>query len=75
MSGYKPGEQDANKGGGIFYGETETVELIDWEEIFKQHQEETARLEKERQERIEGAEKQEKSWELLRECIGYIKDN
>ena len=30
---------------------------------------------KERKDRIEGAEKQEKSWELLRECVGYIKEN
>ena len=65
----------ANKGDGVYYGDTETVELIDWEETFRQHLEETARMEKERQKRIEGAEKQEKSWELLRECVGYIKEN
>ena len=56
----------------IFYGETETVEMVNWEELFKQHQEETERIEQERRERQEKAEKQEQSWELLRVCVGFI---
>ena len=57
------------------YGELEEVELTDWEEKFKQYREETVRLETEQEERIARAEKQEESWKLLRECIGYIKEN
>ena len=59
----------------VHYGELEEVELIDWEEKFKAHQEETARINKERENRIEQKEKQEKSWELLRECVKYIKEH
>ena len=42
----------------IYYGETEQVELVDWEERFKKHQEETREMEKEREARIERKEKQ-----------------
>ena len=52
----------------IFYGEKETVEMVNWEELFKQHQEATARIEQERRETQDKAEKQEHSWELLRVC-------
>ena len=50
------------------------VEIIEWEEIFDNHNRETIRLEKEREERIENKEKQEKSWELLRECRKFLKE-
>ena len=59
----------------IYYGETETVELVDWEERFKKHLEETREIERQREARIENMEKQEKSWELLRECMAYLKEN
>ena len=58
----------------IFEGETETVEMMNWEELFREHQEETAKIEKERRERQDKAEKQEQSWELLRVCVGFIKE-
>ena len=41
----------------IFYGEKETVEVVNWEEMFKKHQEETSRLDREDKERIERKEK------------------
>ena len=39
------------------YGQEEEVELTNWEEIFRTHIQETKRLEKENEERIERAEK------------------
>jgi hypothetical protein len=39
-----------------------------WEEKFRAHIEETNRLEKEREDKIERADKKEQSWQLLREC-------
>ena len=60
---------------GVRYGETQRVEMVDWEETFKKHQEETKRMEKERTEKLERAEKNEKSWMLLRECVQYTKEN
>ena len=68
-------EEEPEKLEGVYYGETEEVEMTDWEELFRKHREETVRLEKEQEERIARAEKQEESWQLLRECIGYIKEN
>ena len=61
----------------IFYGraEAETKELVDWEEKFRKHQLETIELEKEREARIEESEKKEKSWEMLRVCTSYLKEN
>ena len=32
-------------------------------------------MEREREERIEKKEKQEKSWELLRHCMAYLKEH
>ena len=37
----------------VHYGQKEDLELTDWEEKFKSHIEETKRLEKEREDRIE----------------------
>ena len=51
------------------------MEMINWEEIFHKHLEETRKLERERQEKIEKAEQKEKSWELLRECTSFLKEN
>ena len=59
----------------MIYGEYETVELFNWDEAFKKHQEENREMEREREERLEKKEKQEKSWELLKECITYLKAN
>ena len=59
----------------IYYGEEEEVELINWEEEFKKHLEETKRMNSEREEKIERAAKMEKSWELLRECSNFLRDN
>ena len=49
--------------------------MVDWESIFTKHLEETRRLENEKQEQIELANKKEKSWELLRECTSFLKQN
>ena len=57
------------------YGEEKTHELVDWEEIFLNHLEETRKLEKERQEKKERAEKKEQSWLLLRECRQFLREN
>ena len=59
---------------GIYLGQEQEVELVDWEEIFKNHIAETRRLEKEI-EKKERSEKKEKSWELLRECTRFLKEN
>ena len=59
----------------MYYGEMEDVEVIDWEEIFENYNKETKRLEKEREEKIERKEKLELSWELLRECTRFLKEN
>ena len=70
MSPRAPDSQEA-----IYYGEDEEVELTNWEEMFKNHIEETKLLEKVREEKIEKADKKEKSWELLRVCTAFIKEN
>ena len=44
----------------IYYGEADTVELVDWEERFRIHQEVTKEMESETEERIEKKEKQER---------------
>ena len=46
---------------GIQYGEEQTVEMVNWEEIFHNNIEETRRLEKSREDKIEKADKKEKS--------------
>ena len=40
-------EPEKEKVDNIFYGEEETVEMVNWEEMFKKHQEETSRLDRE----------------------------
>ena len=50
-------------------------ELVNREENFRRHIEETRRLDKEREDLIEEAQKKEKSWELLRVCTTYLKEN
>ena len=40
-------EPEQENDNNIFYGEEETVEIVNWEEIFKKHQEETSRLDRE----------------------------
>ena len=68
-------DQPVQEQPGTYYGDEENVELVDWEEAFNKHLEETRRMERERQEQIERAERKEKSWELLRECTAFIKQN
>ena len=53
----------------------ESIELVDWEDIFKKHLEETRKIEKEREEKIDTAEKKTKSWLLLRECTRFLREN
>ena len=53
---------------GVHYGQEQEVELVNWEEEFKAHVQETKRLQQESETRIEKAKKSEKSWELLKEC-------
>ena len=59
----------------IVYGELEEVEVINWDEAFKQHLEESARLQQEIDERLEAQNKKKQSWELLRTCVDFIKTN
>ena len=60
----------------VFYGREEEVELDeDWEEKFRKHMEETRRLERESEELKERKEKKENSWQLLKECTKYLKEN
>ena len=49
--------------------------MVDWEAIFSKHLEETRRMENERQEQIDKANKKEKSWEVLRACTSFLKEN
>ena len=61
---------------GVHYGpEHHDQELVNWEEIFRLHVEETKRLDREKDSLIETAQKKETSWELLRECTRYLKEN
>ena len=55
--------------------EERLVEMVNWEEIFHKHIEETRTLERERQEQVEKAQKNEKRWEMLRECTAFLKEN
>ena len=60
----------------VFYDRVEEVELDeDWEEKFRKHMEETKRLEREAEELKERKEKKESSWQLLKECTRYLKEN
>ena len=45
----------------IYYGEEEEVEMTNWEDIFKKHVAETRKLDNIREEKIEKADKKEKS--------------
>ena len=60
---------------GVHYGQEHAVELVNWEEEFKAHVQETKRPQQESETRIEKAQKSEKSWELLKECTRYLKEN
>ena len=73
---YSPRSGDPDNTG-VYYGEEKEVEVepVDWESLFKQHQEETKRIAEERDAKIEEAQKQKKSWELLRECLAFLKGN
>ena len=54
----------------------EKVEFMqNWEERIHQHREEIDKENKEREKRVEEKEKKEKSWELLRQCRDYLKEN
>ena len=55
--------------------EQKETELVNWEEIFRVHVAETIRLERETASRMEKSQKNEKSWELLRLCKEYLKEN
>ena len=46
---------------GVHYGDVRDAEMVDWESIFTKHLEETGRMETERQEQIDMANKKEKS--------------
>ena len=59
---------------GVHYGEAREAEMVDWEAIFSKHLEETRRMENERQEQIDKANKKENSWEALRECTSFLKE-
>ena len=50
-------------------------EIINWEEIFHKHLEENREIERARQEKIEKKEKKEQSWQLLRECRNFLREN
>ena len=68
-------EQENPTNKGIFYGEEREVELINWEVEFERHVRETREAEKERENQIERKTKKEKSWELLRECTKFLREN
>ena len=59
----------------VYYGQEEEVEMTNWEENFRAHIEETNRLEKEGEDKIERADKKEQSWQLLRECTRFLREN
>ena len=59
----------------VIQGPEEEVELTDWQEAFKDHILETRRLEREKLELKQRAEKKEQSWELLRQCTQFLKEN
>ena len=49
--------------------------MMNWEIEFAKHVEETRRIEREIEIQIEKKIKKEKSWELLRECTNFIREN
>lgn len=57
------------------YGEAEELEMVNLDEAFKQHIEERKRLNKEKGELLERKKKKQKSWEMLRTCGEFIKEN
>ena len=59
----------------VHLGPEEKIELEDWEEKFREHIEQTKKMEKEAEERIERKLKKESSWQLLRECTTFLKEN
>ena len=48
---------------------------LNWEERIREHRDLIDKENRERENRIEEAEKKEKSWELLRECRNFLKEN
>ena len=57
------------------FGEQDPWELMDWEGKMLQHREEMRAEENDRDERKERATNLEKSWELMRMCTRYIREN
>ena len=55
--------------------EQDPWELIDWERKMQQQRDEMREEEKDREERKERASNLEKSWELMRMCTQYIREN
>ena len=52
-----------------------SMEILDWDALISKHRERIRKEEKDRKEKQEKAEKKKASWELLRMCRDYIKEN
>ena len=51
------------------------LEILDWDALISKHRERIRKEERDRKEKQENAEKKKASWELLRMCRDYIKEN
>ena len=52
-----------------------SMEILDWDALIYKHRESIRKEERERKEKQEKAEKKKASWELLRMCRDFIKEN
>ena len=52
-----------------------SMEILDWDTLIYKHRESIRKEERERKEKQEKAEKNKDSWELLRMCRDFIKEN
>ena len=53
----------------------EEVEIVDWEAIFSEHRKTIDEENSAREERLEEVKKKEASWELMRLCTNFLKEN
>ena len=59
----------------VYYGREEEVEVVNWEEQIKAHQEELEREEAEKNMRLRKQATLEGTWELTRVCVKFLEDN
>ena len=51
------------------------MEIIDWEAIFSEHRKKVEEENSALEERLDEVKKKEASWELMRLCTSFLKEN